>query len=328
MTIIRPPGNDNQQGPSHSASRGQAVFDDIVMGLIHAAVGMFFAVILCGLISLSVMNAVGYVAHETGLLQAWEALVTVSEAGPLTPEVFAELIWSNFMFGAAVGAVLGLHQFVRLWRPNRHRKLIETVISPSSLAALSYGVTCLALHVAIGVLAAWAAGALFGIFLPSPDGLLSGSDGALVLQKMTSDFGGGGFGGGAGETIIGLLFQLMFLLLLVALAVYSLFAFSGWACSRFAPAVTHIASEGAVGAVASGLGMHGVALLLRCAVTRHGTASEGDNAGIRESDLENTGRLGFHAIVGVAVSGTLHALIYAAVLFTVPALFGIAVIAK
>ena len=327
MTVIRPSGSNNRQGPSRPVSRGEAVFGDIVVGLIATTVGVFLAVVLCGLIAMSVANAIGYVAQETGLLQAWEALVAVGDAGPLTPETFAALIWNNLMFGAAAGAVLGLVQFVRRWRSDRHRKLVETVISPSSLAALSYGATCLALHVAIGLLAAWAAGALFGVFLPSPGALLSGHDAALVLAHMSGDFGGGGFGGGAGETIIGLLFLMIFLLLVVALVVCSLFAFSGWACFRLASAsaVEHIANEGAADAVTSGLGARGVALLLRCAVTRHGT---GRNDGIDEDDLQNTGKLGFHTVVSAAIGGALHTLIYAAVLFTVPALFGIAVIAE
>ena len=312
MTVIRPSGGHSHL-PSGPTSRSGEIVGDIVVGVIATAVGAFLALVVCGLLGIGIANAVGYVAHETGLLQAWEALVAVGEAAPMTPEFFATLIWNNILFGAAAGLVLGLLQFARRWRTNGHRELIETVISPSSLAAASYGVTCLALHVAIATLAGWAAGALFGIFLPSPAALLSGHDAGLVLLHLGADFGGGGFGGGAGEAVIGLLALLIVLVLIVAVAVCGLFAASGWVLFR-------IAGEGAVGAVASGIGARAIAVLLSSVVARR--------ADVAERDLKEADAGIFRALAAAATNGALHALVYAAVLFAAPALYGIAVVAE
>ncbi|MCE9522128.1 MAG: hypothetical protein K8S25_06815, partial [Alphaproteobacteria bacterium] len=130
MTVIRP-SSGHHQTPSGPTSRSGEIVGDMVVGLIMTAVGTLFAFVICAMIGMGVGNAVGYVAHETGLLQAWEALVTIGEAAPLTPESLAALVWRNILFGAAAGLVLGLLQFVRRWRASGHRELIETVISPS-----------------------------------------------------------------------------------------------------------------------------------------------------------------------------------------------------
>src|SRR5690606_37460379 len=155
MSIINPQGHHNQ-GPTGPVSRTEEIIGDIFVGTIVTALASFAVVLACGVIALGASSAVQFAMAQAGLLAAWVAQASAAAGEPLTMTAIGWSIVNNIAFGALVGLILGLVQFVRRWRKERHRWLVEAVISPSSLAALSYGVASVALHVLISALAAWA----------------------------------------------------------------------------------------------------------------------------------------------------------------------------
>jgi hypothetical protein len=327
MTTISPHGK-GPLGPTGPQSRGEEIVGDIVVGSFVTVLAAGGTILVTGLLAFAFASAVQFAATETGLLAAWSALVQITQVPSLEAERIAGLLLDNMLFGAVVGLVLGIAHFVGRWRRNRHRWVLEAVISPSGLAAASYGVVCLFLHVAISVVAAWALGAVFGLFLPSPQALLAGHDAGLVFQTYLGA-GGGGEGEWAGEIALRLLFFIVFTLLVAAALVCNLYAAAGWVFFRLAPwrDLSATAAEGAISGGASGIGALGAAMLLRCAITRLNLREDGwrKDAQRARIHLEDDGRSFAHAFVTAAVAGAAQAFVYAVIVFWTAAAYGIEV---
>jgi hypothetical protein len=325
MSIISPHGKG--QGPIRPTGRGEAIAGDIIVGAVTTAVGGFFSLVACAAIAMGAANAVQFAMSETGVLAAWVAQVSVSVGEPLSAEAIGGLILQNVLFGAALGLLFGIVQFALRWRKERHRWIVEAVVSPTGMAALRYGAATLALHVLISGLAAWAAGALFGIFLPSPLSLIGGGDAGLLLQGFVGSGGDGGAGGAdLGEVLVRLLFLVVFAVLIAAVITCNLFAALSWLLFRFAPWATlgRSAGEGAISGVAHGAGALAAAVILQLAISRLGLKKEGwrgPDAVVGE--LRDGGKSFFHAFVTAALSGALHSVAYAALMLALPAVFGI-----
>jgi hypothetical protein len=327
MNTVSPHGK-GPVGPTGPQTRGEEIVGDIVVGSFVTVLASGGTILVTGMIAFAVAAAVQFVAAETGLLAAWGALVQITQVTALDAERIAGLLLENMLFGAIVGLILGIAHFLRRWRKNRHRWVLEAVISPSGLAAASYGAVCLFLHVAISVIAAWALGALFGLFLPSPQALLAGHDAGLVMETLLGA-GGGGEGDVAGELALRLLFFIVFVLLVAAVLVCNLYAAAGWVFFRFAPwrDFGATAAEGAIAGGASGIGALGAAMLLRCAITRLNLREDEwrKDAARARINLEEDGRSFAHAFVTASFAGAAQALVYAVIVFSCAAAYGVEV---
>jgi hypothetical protein len=327
MTNISPHGK-GPLGPTGPQSRGEEIAGDIVVGSFVTVLAAGGTILVAGLFAFALASAVQFVASETGVLVAWSALVQITQVSSLDTARIAGLLLDNMLVGAIVGLVLSIAHFAGRWRRNRHRWVLEAVISPSGLAAASYGVVCVFLHVAISVVAAWALGALFGLFLPSPQALLAGHDAGLVFQTYLGA-GGGGEGEPAGEIALALLFLVIFAVLVAAALICNLFAAAGWVFFRLAPwrDLSATAAEGAIAGGASGIGALGAAMLLRCAITRLNLREDDWRKNVQRarSDLQDDGRSFLHAFLTAAIAGAAQALVYAVIVFLCAAAYGVEV---
>jgi hypothetical protein len=307
------------QGPQ---TRAGEIFGDIVVGSFVTVLASAATVVGIGMLAFAVASALQFLIAESGLLAAWTALTQLSQSVPLDEERIFALMFDNILFGALAGVMLGIMHFVLRWRRERDRWVVEALISPSSYAAASYGAVCLFLHVAISVVAAWALGALFGFFLPSPEALLAGDHAGVVFQTY---FGAGGDGGGGefvSELVLRILFILIFVLLIAAVLVCNVYAAAGWVFFRTASST---AAEGAIAGGASGVSAFAMAMMVRLLISRRRRDSGRKELRSVEYDLKEDGRSFGHAYVTGALAGAAHAVCYAAIVFGSAALYGIQV---
>jgi hypothetical protein len=234
------PRDTRPQRPETALDRFLSRLGDVFVSAFAVTVIALMGLLLAAVAALLLFNGatavVGYFAANglSGAARdvfaawgaAWQGLINVTVGAP--GQTFAGLVIENAVYGAIAGTVLGLWRFQSRWRGagrsnhQGHKWAVEAIVSPSFVSALSYGVLCLGLYLAVAILSSL----IFSWLGLGFQGL--GGEPQLVLTGTLAAIGGGGGGMGdpAGFGLMWFLVLLLLVLIPVAAAVFCSYGLS------------------------------------------------------------------------------------------------------
>jgi hypothetical protein len=206
------PRDTRPQRPETALDRFLSRLGDVFVSAFAVTVIALMGLLLAAVAALLLFNGatavVGYFAANglSGAARdvfaawgaAWQGLINVTVGAP--GQTFAGLVIENAVYGAIAGTVLGLWRFQSRWRGagrsnhQGHKWAVEAIVSPSFVSALSYGVLCLGLYLAVAILSSL----IFSWLGLGFQGL--GGEPQLVLTGTLAAIGGGG--GGMGDPAV------------------------------------------------------------------------------------------------------------------------------
>jgi hypothetical protein len=186
------------------------------------AIVLFFALAAAGVTGFIIVDGIGGL---TGGTAAWAALVSKASAEPHGLIDAGAIFAQNLVCGAIVSLLLAAPTLRRCLKRDSIKWLAKEVGSPEAIAALRLGVTCLAIHLLIGLAVAALLSAL-GFIVPAPGGFHT----VVAPFTFAAGYLAGGDGGGnwpPGADDLSSLAAVLIILLwfggaLVATAVYTM----------------------------------------------------------------------------------------------------------
>jgi hypothetical protein len=188
----------------------------------------------------------------TGATAAWAALVAEASSQPHDLIGIGVIMAQNLVCGAVMSFLLAAPSLRRCLRHDNIKWLAKEIGSPSGIAALQVGITCLVIHLLIS-LAVAAVLAAAGVIIPAPDAIGTIVSPHTFAATYLSSGGGGGWPPGA-EVLSNFAIVLIVLLLVVSAVV-------GAAIYSIAYGAAIIGAQGVSGGAARGASALGASIV-------------------------------------------------------------------